>query len=397
MRDSAVANRNKPGTFSDPFGRGGNRLHGNRDDGRDRVRGGITIGRHGDRYSGVLHLGAGGIAASISRHPDRDGHHGHGRHGHHDRYHYYGNRHDYNHGHYYHGYVGIDRRPRFFGHRFGYYPAYSHYGYSYAWYPWFGYSYRCAYTSAPIVYYVDDPEVIYVDRTTYVEVEPEEPYAYGDGGYVDDSYASSSDAYGSRPVGTSVSYDRPNSGLLSANSYISPDEFVGPPTPMSEYDKISPNGNPVLVGNAAFARGDYTKAQSAFAGAVLADERDGYLKLLYGAASIAAGEYSLGGVAIRRALLTTDLLIDQPLDLRSLYSNEAEFEYHLRSLDDYVATYPADRDATFALGYVLYATGDPDRATKVFRKLSQRDTTDLLAEQLLFAAESAQVPVLEQQ
>ena len=119
---------------------------------------------------------------------------------------------------------------------------------------------------------------------------------------------------------------------------------------------------------------------------MLSDERDGYAKLLYSMASFATGDYDVASVALRRALLTTDLLIDRPLDLRTLYKDLHQFDVQVDRLKHYVANHPKNRESRFLLGYINYATGRQEPAVVIFGSLTMEDQSDLLVNKLLKAA-----------
>lgn len=216
------------------------------------------------------------------------------------------------------------------GHYYNHYRPLSYYGYPYA-SPLYGYSYSSVYYDRPYTYY-ETPSTVYV-----------EPYPYD-------------------------------------STYVEPGDETESATPpaQEEYQALqetAPTGLAV-EGNKAFSDGDFEKARSLFARAMLVDERDGYAKLLYAYANFALGEFDLAATALRRALLTTTDLIDRPLDPRSLYSDQIQWKAHLSSLAKESAARGNDINRTFLLAYLRYATGDASTAAKLFGHLLKTDSKD---------------------
>ena len=225
-------------------------------------------------------------------------------------------------GHYYSGY-----RPY-------YYPGYAYYA------PLYGYSYVSAYAYEP-----------YVTRI------------YDDGGYtVDRSYAPS-------PAAGQVVVDPSATQAATQPVEAAP---AGGYQPLTE----AISGSLVGEGNAAFAAGKYDDARRMYVRAVLADERDGYAKLLYAVANFALGDYELAATALRRALLTTPQLIDNPVDVRTLYTDPAALDAQLAALEAYVDARAADHEAMLLFGYLLFSRGVADRAASLFERLAAADPSD---------------------
>lgn len=145
----------------------------------------------------------------------------------------------------------------------------------------------------------------------------------------------------------------------------------------------------IEAGTAAFAAGRYDEASRSYAQAMLADERDGFVKCLYAASKFAAGDYGLAAVALRRALLTSEILITTPPDVRAFYGDSAAFDAHLAALETTVRERPAQRDAAFLLGYWYYSTGRPEQAEGVLRGVVAEDDRDELASELLIGVQRA--------
>lgn len=308
----------------------------------------ITLGKKFDHFGALLHLGYHDGQPHIQSallYRDRD---------HHDDYHYdhYGyNQYDY--GHYYHHYS----------------PFYTHYDYGHQ-YPWYGYSYSSVYYQQPVVYRFYNTETIYVDDINDRVVR------YTDSSYGDDVYDSTLVGPPAPRTGTANIRNGASNTMLD---YAVIEDQANP-------DESGLNSHPVERGSIAYARGDYEEANKLFAQAMLSDERDGYVKLLYAMTGFATGEYELAAVALRRALLTTDLLIDRPLDVRTLYQDLHKFDVQIDRLKHYVADHPKDRQSRFLLGYINYATGRQEPAVVLFGTLATENHEDILVHKLLKAA-----------
>lgn len=203
---------------------------------------------------------------------------------------------------------------------------------------------------------------------TYSSVYYADPYTYCFG-YAD-PYLSDPAAYWEAPYGP-------------------PDVVaVGPPAPVTQYQGLTAPGDDTLVGrgNAAYRAGRFDEARRLYVSAMLTDERDGHAKLLYAIANLAVGDYSVAGTALRRALLTTESLVEYPPDLRGLYPDVSVLARHESALKRYVFANPSDRASRVLLGYLLFSSGDPGGAAVVFENLAREDSDDDLAALLRDAA-----------
>ncbi len=308
----------------------------------------LTFGRLGNRYSGFVHIGGRPgdlqLSGAVYRHPRRDRHH------HDGHYPYYGVNH------YYHNYpvVGVHNR---------YYQTV----------PYYGYSYYSVYDDEPVYYRLHSPSIVYIERETrYVEVEsdPDVVVIYEEGELGPPTPAST------LPPG-SVSPTDDVSGVQGAEA--------------EPYHVLDDSTRSVIQeGTTAFTAGDYPTAQRLFLEAVMADERDGYAKLLHALASFARGDYELAGLTTRRALHTSEVLIYQPPDLRTLYADVEMFQAHLDALRVYVRHHRSEGNAKFLLGYVHYATANPEDAARLFGELSSTDENDDLAKRMYETASSVE-------
>lgn len=231
------------------------------------------------------------------------------------------------------------------GHYYHHYRPIRYYGCGY-YRPYYGYTYASVYYADPYYYPFHTTNVYYVDGTA---------------------------------DGDSIYYPVPDSSV---------GETQVQPAPDTTYQVLTDPGDLTLVGqgNAAFLAGRYDQARRLYASAMLADERDGYAKLLYALANFAIGDYAVSGMAIRRALLTTPELVDYPVDVRSLYEDPVPFNAQLEKLTRYVADHPEYPSALLLLGYIEYAAGAPERAAPILQQLSTADPDDSLAVLLRDAA-----------
>jgi len=255
----------------------------------------------------------------------------------------YGNHHA---GHYYNGY-----RPLCYSR----YP-YSYYGYGY--YPSFGYGY--AYSTV----YLTEP---YIAQSTY---SPQ----YAESSYVPAEYATT-DQYTAPPAQALPPQQEATEPL--------------PPGTADTYQTLDPvEQQRTIVGdaNTAFAAGRYEEAKGLYIRAVLTDERDGLAKMLYAWANFALGDYDTAAASLRRALWTTTDLVDNPMDLRTLYSDRSALTLQTERLERFVAENPVTREPELVLAYLYYSIGEADRAASMFGGLADRDAEDTLAAQLRAAA-----------
>ena len=305
------------------LGRGSTRHLGIGGDHGDGGAFGLTLGRSGDRYTGLLHIGRDhgrtNVHGSLVLHPDRDRHHRRGHYG------YHVGHHGYHVGHYYHDYDPYYR----------YYPAY---------YPWQGYVYTSVYYQEPVVYRYYEPEPVYVE-----------------------------------PV-----YD-PSGGAVGT---VQPPPVAGYDT--APYLPIEPSPEPLMQRGAdAFAAGRYDEARSFFMQSVLADERDGYAKLLLALTHFAMREYDVASLALRRSLLTAEVLIREPLDVRTLYEDLGRFQAQLSDLAAHVAREPWADDSQLLLAYVHFSIGQAEEAAAILDRVTRRNPEDALAKQLLASVRDA--------
>lgn len=113
----------------------------------------------------------------------------------------------------------------------------------------------------------------------------------------------------------------------------------------------------LTAGKRYLNEGKYALAVDAFLQAVLAAPQDGVPKLYFGLAHFAVGDYGYAVYAVRRGMDRVPDWGKEDKDLRYLYGKPADFDQHLAALTAHVQRSPADGDAHFLLGYMLYFTG----------------------------------------
>ena len=266
----------------------------------------------------------------------------------------------------------------------GYRPLYPYHYYPY-YYP---YAYSSAYWYDPFPYYggstivggavaYADPyytEPVYTSSPTYAE-----GYAEGvvtpESGYQEVPSTAPPAAVEAAP-GATGSLSPPPSEAAAENLEYKPLTEPGLGTAIGE-------------GNTAFRSGRYDEARQHYSKAILADERDGYAKMLYAVSNFAAGDYGVAATAIRRSLMTTQELIDYPIDVRTMYPDIMTLHGHMQRLAQHVAASPEDKDASLVLAYLHYSIGEAEPARDMFKLMAEDDTSDTLLSQLHKASNRA--------
>lgn len=162
---------------------------------------------------------------------------------------------------------------------------------------------------------------------------------------------------------------------------VAPSNTTAAPVEQDTYQSLIEPGESTLIGqgNQSYLAGQYEDARRSYATAMLADERDGYVKFLYALSNFALQDFEVGGMAIRRALLTTPELVEYPVDIRGLYRDVAIMDQQIARLVRFVDTHPTNSGAQLLLGYVLFAAGKPDQAMVTMEILSAANMDDSLA------------------
>lgn len=273
--------------------------------------------------------------------------------------------------------------PRYYNYGYAGYHGYA--GYYGSWWPW---SYSSYYEPTPVVYN-------YYDYTGGYNAWPGTydagPVGYDAGPVAYDAQPSNADSrepgylqpsteggpfdHGSPANGMGPAY---TSGAGGATYGLAPG-MMGPPAPVD--GEAAGPGSPFQLtsdGAAAFASGRYEEAARRFSRAMLADERDGFSKLLYAMAQFAMGHYDLASTALRRALLTSEVLVDRPMDVRTLYADPAVYQAQFDELMRVTNDRPNDIELIFLLAYLVYATGDADSAAQLFEELTKAGDDELI-------------------
>lgn len=235
--------------------------------------------------------------------------------------------------------------------------------YSYGFYPYYGGRYFPAYS-----YYGS----YYPYGSSYL-YQPYYSYGYGDPYYGAGYTSYSSNYYGPVVYGDSVS------------EYEAPAADPTYPTTPEPGVEAQPSGL-LSQGDAAFAAGRFDEAQRYYVSAMLADDSDGVAMMLYSVSNLATGDYEVAAAALRRSLERSPDLISNPIDVRKLYGEAYLFDTHRDDLAAFVEGRPGDRDTKLLYGYVLFASGDAERAGVIFRQLRDSDSSDGLAAKLADAA-----------
>lgn len=128
----------------------------------------------------------------------------------------------------------------------------------------------------------------------------------------------------------------------------------------------------------AFAGGDFPLARREYVRAMLAEPEDPELIMLYGFAHFATGDYLVAALAIRKALQADPTLVDHPIALDQLYSDDSALYGQLADLDAHLTSQPDDVDARFLAGFARYAAGDPASAQPYFLDCVTERPDDLL-------------------
>lgn len=209
------------------------------------------------------------------------------------------------------------------------------------------------------------------------------PNAYYSGfGYPTRSYSETiiyQDVYPPDPQGSDVYYSDPTvqGGAGYGSVTLAQPGTAAAPTDAGVTGNVAGVADPTLteptlvdLGNVAFNAGDYEEAMRFYITALLTDDQDAVARLFYGLSQFAVGDYSMASMAMRRALAVDPTLIEQPIDLRSLYPDLETFVKQLSSLESYVAKHPDNVHALFLMGYVYFAAAEPEKAIETLKQLT---------------------------
>lgn len=212
----------------------------------------------------------------------------------------------------------------------------------------------------PNVYYTDYgyPTSSYHETIIYQDGYP--PAANGSDVYYSDPGVSDPAVQGSAGYG-SVALGQPDAAVAPTDAGVTGDAAgIEEPTLVD-------------LGNVAFNAGDYEEAMRFYITALLTDDQDAVARLFYGLSQFAVGDYSMASMAMRRALAVDPSLVEQPIDLRSLYPDLETFQKQLASLEAHVSKHPDDVHALFLMGYVYFAAAEPEKAIGTLNQLTTID------------------------
>jgi len=144
-------------------------------------------------------------------------------------------------------------------------------------------------------------------------------------------------------------------------------------------------------GLAAFAKGDYERARSAFVLAADMNHGDPASRVHAAHGCFALGRYSQAVRWLREAFRLEPRLCDLPYDIRTDYGAPKDFEAQLSALKGSVAAFPDEPDPLILLGYVSFYAGQRteahDALLQARRLLGDRAAKDHLVITLVEASQ----------
>ncbi|MCP4251574.1 MAG: hypothetical protein GY778_31440 [bacterium] len=139
-------------------------------------------------------------------------------------------------------------------------------------------------------------------------------------------------------------------------------------------------------GAEAFRSGDYGLAARQFILAARLNQGDAASRLHAVHAMTALGQYTAAVPALRRALQLQPRLVYLPLDIRSEYGAQADFQAHLDALADAARTAEDDPSLWLLLGYCQFFGGQPGAAVNSLTRAGELAPDDDAVERLLEVA-----------
>jgi len=113
----------------------------------------------------------------------------------------------------------------------------------------------------------------------------------------------------------------------------------------------------LTLGDRAFREGRYIDAVQFYAKALEYAPDQGGLFLVLADALFAAGDYHYAAYSIRRAVELDPSLAQATVDKRTFYSDPADFDRQLTTLEEYLRGHPSDRDARVVLALNYHFSG----------------------------------------
>ena len=144
-------------------------------------------------------------------------------------------------------------------------------------------------------------------------------------------------------------------------------------------------------GLAAFAKGDYERARSAFVLAADMNHGDAASRIHAAHGCFALGRYGQAVRWLREAFHLEPRLCDLPYDIRTDYGDPKDFEAQLSALKGSIAALPDEPDPLILLGYVSFYAGQRaeahDALVQARRRLGDQAAKDHLVTTLVKASE----------
>jgi len=135
----------------------------------------------------------------------------------------------------------------------------------------------------------------------------------------------------------------------------------------------------VDAGDEFFALGHYAEAAEVFEKVVAESPNDGLAHFAVAHARYATGDYSEAAAAIRKGIKLLPRWGEVPMDRRSFYSDQKDFDIQMWALNVHLKQAPDDDDARLVLAYNLYFTRHRKEAKAEFEKLLEANPKDAAA------------------
>ena len=124
-----------------------------------------------------------------------------------------------------------------------------------------------------------------------------------------------------------------------------------------------------VIGLTHLRSGDYDRAVDAFARSSEADRGSRIVRLFLGIALFSRGDFSPAAGELRIGLSGWDVFPSYRWNVRKLYGTEVDFDRQVTALEDAVGASPQSLELQLVRGFMLYASGDLDGATRSLETL----------------------------
>lgn len=121
---------------------------------------------------------------------------------------------------------------------------------------------------------------------------------------------------------------------------------------------LSPTQGQLAAGLTSFQLGDYDEASEHFYAASIDAPEDRVAQLMLGVSLFSIGEYHYAAEYLRLSLDTWDAFLLHDFDIRSVYTNPADFEQHKQALLAARDVDPTRRDVLLVAAFVQFHSGD---------------------------------------